>query len=47
MSGTDRGVTPVSLSFKLSMSAFLALNFILGLLFMPILRIIERGVSVL
>ncbi len=38
---------PVSLSFKLSMSAFLALNFILGLLFMPILRIIERGVSVL
>ena len=38
---------PVSLSFKLSMSAFLALNFILGLLFMPILRMLERGVSVL
>ncbi|MBR1418904.1 MAG: hypothetical protein IJ576_08075, partial [Synergistaceae bacterium] len=45
--GAAKLAAPVSLSFKLSMSAFLALNFILGLLFMPILRLIERGVSVL
>ena len=45
--GAAKLAAPVSLSFKLSMSAFLAMNFILGLLFMPILRLIERGVSVL
>ncbi len=37
----------VSGSFKASMAAFLAINFFLGLFFMPVLRIIERGVSVL
>ena len=33
--------------YKLSMSIFLALNFYLGLFFMPLLRLITRGVNVL
>lgn len=38
--------TPTRL-YKLSMSIFLALNFYLGLFFMPLLRLITRGVNVL
>lgn len=40
-------LNPVSFIYKISMTAFLALNFFLGLFCMPVLRIIERGVSVL
>ena len=36
-----------TLSYKISMFVFLALNFYLGLFFMPLLRLITRGVNVL
>ena len=36
-----------TLSYKISMLAFLALNFYLGLFFFPLLRLITRGVNVL
>ena len=38
---------PPTLSYKVSMSVFLALNFYLGLFCVPLLRLITRGVNVL
>lgn len=36
-----------SLSYSVAMTAFLALNFFLGLFYNPVMRVIERGLSVL
>ena len=44
---SNHNVQPPERLFKLSMSIFLALNFYLGLFFMPLLRLITRGVNVL
>ena len=37
----------VSLSYGVAMTAFLALNFFLGLFFAPVMRVIEQGLAVL